>query len=249
MDEQAILRTEIEKVAQSGALGRSRSYIRLLKFLAACADEGRTPKELEIAMNVFGKGANFDPSQDSLVRVYAHNLRQKLAHYYATQGRHDEHRLVLARGEYRLTVTPHTELDADADAAASPRRDDSAAAESEAAAAVETAVGAAARSRDAVVRARWLRVAGAALVFLAGVVLGVAFEKEVVAPAPAAAAIAASPVWSALFDDDLPVLVVVGDYYILGEVDDSGDVNRLVRDFAVNSSRDLDELYMYDPDS
>ena len=37
-------------------------------------------------MEVFGKGADFDPSQDSMVRVYAHNLRQKLDHYYATDG-------------------------------------------------------------------------------------------------------------------------------------------------------------------
>ena len=58
---------------------------------------------------------------------------------------------------------------------------------------------------------------------------------------------AASPVWQSVLDDDLPILVVVGDYYIFGEVDESGDVDRLVRDFTVNSSKELDELMMYDP--
>ena len=81
------LREQAQKIASSGALGRSRSYTRLLEFLVDCAAAGRAPKELEIAMEVFGKGADFDPSQDSMVRVYAHNLRQKLEHYYATDGR------------------------------------------------------------------------------------------------------------------------------------------------------------------
>ena len=76
----------------------------LLEFLVACSIEGRTPKELEIAMEVFGKGADFDPSQDSMVRVYAHNLRQKLDQYYATDGRADAGRLSLARGEYRVSL-------------------------------------------------------------------------------------------------------------------------------------------------
>jgi hypothetical protein len=42
------------------------------------------------------------------------------------------------------------------------------------------------------------------------------------------------------------VLVVVGDYYIFGELDEHGDVERLVRDFTVNSSKQLDDMVMYD---
>src|SRR6267154_5390238 len=99
------LRKQTQRIASSGALGRSRSYARLLEFLVDCAVEGRAPKELEIAMEVFGKGADFDPSQDSMVRVYAHNLRQKLEHYYATDGRNEPQQVALARGEYRVSLT------------------------------------------------------------------------------------------------------------------------------------------------
>jgi hypothetical protein len=102
--EPEILREQAASIVRSGALGRSRSYARLLEFLVECARGGRTPKELEIAMEVFGRGADFDPSQDSMVRVYAHNLRQKLEHYYATAGRNQTRQLVLARGEYRISV-------------------------------------------------------------------------------------------------------------------------------------------------
>ena len=88
-----LLKEQAAKIAASGALGRSRSYARLLDFLVESAAQGRTPKELEIAMEVFGRGADFDPSQDSMVRVYAHNLRQKLEHYYATAGRGEAQQL------------------------------------------------------------------------------------------------------------------------------------------------------------
>src|SRR6476659_8749378 len=104
-EELDLLREQARKIEKSGALGRSRSYVRLLAFLIASSQAGRVPKELEIAMGVFGTGADFDPSQDSMVRVYAHNLRQKLEHFYATDGRAEPRRLVLARGEYRVSLS------------------------------------------------------------------------------------------------------------------------------------------------
>jgi hypothetical protein len=74
--------------------------------------------------------------------------------------------------------------------------------------------------------------------------VGIMLER---APAaPAAMAVAHSPLWAGMLDDDLPILLVVGDYYIYGELDEHGDVTRLVRDFSVGSSKELDELMMND---
>jgi hypothetical protein len=219
-----LLREEARKVAQSGALGRSRSYARLLEFLVECSENGRTPKEVEIAIEVFGKGADFDPSQDSMVRVYAHNLRQKLEHYYATEGRVQPRQLTLSRGEYRVSL-----------------------AETNVAAPELPPAGAAPMPGRARLSRPQLAVAGLLLVAL-GVAIGLGADA-LRAPEPSGARIvASSPIWSALLDDDLPILVVVGDYYIFGEVDGNGDVERLVRDFTVNSSKELDELVMYDQD-
>src|SRR5262245_44668197 len=117
--EPEILREQAQKIERSGALGRSRSYARLLEFLVECSLKGRTPKELEIAMEVFGKGADFDPSQDSMVRVYAHNLRQKLDTYYANDGAAEPCQLTLARGEYRVSLAKSGAADVAAEAAAS----------------------------------------------------------------------------------------------------------------------------------
>jgi hypothetical protein len=229
------LREQARKIASSGALGRSRSYARLLDFLVDCATSGRTPKELEIAVEVFGKGPNFDPSQDSMVRVYAHNLRQKLEHYYATEGRSEARQLALARGEYRVSLLSATP----ADAAVATANGAPAAAMPPAPAAAEAVAGP---------RRSWWRTPATLLGVLAlGVLLGLGVAASRAPPPPAAASVAASPIWAPLFDDDRPILLVVGDYYIFGELDEHGDVARLVRDFNVGSRAELDELIKREP--
>jgi len=230
------LREQAQKIASSGALGRSRSYTRLLEFLVDCGVAGRAPKELEIAMEVFGKGADFDPSQDSMVRVYAHNLRQKLEHYYATDGRNEPRQIALARGEYRVSLTPVTPAIEPAPAAAAP----STVASSAPPAAVPKAAAPAARPR-------WRAMATMFGVLALGVLTGFGFAVSREHAPPSAAAIAASPIWKGLLDDDMPILLVVGDYYIFGERDEHGDINRLVRDFNVGSRAALDELMRHDP--
>ena len=93
MLEKDVIEQEVAKLTKSHILGRSRSYARLLEYLAGCSINGRRPKELEIASEVFGKGSDFDPNQDSLVRVYMHNLRQKLDNYYSREANRSGNRL------------------------------------------------------------------------------------------------------------------------------------------------------------
>jgi hypothetical protein len=57
-----------------------------------------------------------------------------------------------------------------------------------------------------------------------------------------------SPMWASFMDDELPFLVVVGDYYIFAELDGFGRVERLVRDFDVNSADDLEDRFVYEPE-
>jgi hypothetical protein len=225
------LRDQAARIVQSGALGRSRSYVRLLEFLVECAANGRTPKELEIAMEVFGRGADFDPSQDSMVRVYAHNLRQKLEHFYATSGRNEPRQLMLARGEYRISLAAVQEPIEAGDAPTSP---------------VAPVPPPAPAGAVVAPLTRWrLAAAGAGLLAL-GIALGAGIVLTRAPAAPAAAAVARSPIWADMLDDDLPILLVVGDYYIYGELDEHGDVTRLVRDFSVGSNKELDALLKND---
>ena len=204
---------EAEKIAESGILGRSRAYRRLLAYLVRRSEDSDRPKEIEIAIDVFDKGSDFNPNQDSLVRVYVHNLRQKLDKYYAKHPDSDGMRLAIPKGEYRLAFVPDTPAVQGRGVSNMPPL--------------------------------WLSVVAALLVLNLAAVL--VFEWGSV-PAGNYEEVASSPVWEDILGEEFPLLVVVGDYYIFGELDEAGNVSRLVREFDVNSSDDLDDLFVYEPD-
>ena len=52
----------------------------------------------------------------------------------------------------------------------------------------------------------------------------------------------ASALWHPVVANSRRVAIVVGDYYIFGQRDPAGNVARLVREFDVNSAKDLERL-------
>lgn len=61
------------------------------------------------------------------------------------------------------------------------------------------------------------------------------------------AAVRGQPPWSDLLSEKRPLLVVVGDYYIFGDLDEATGAGRLVREYGVNSAADLDAWLMDHP--
>ena len=59
-------------------------------------------KEYQIATEVYGRHADFDPTSDSTIRVQAGRLRLKLAEYYATEGAADPILVKIPKGSYHL---------------------------------------------------------------------------------------------------------------------------------------------------
>jgi len=57
----------------------------------------------------------------------------------------------------------------------------------------------------------------------------------------------ASAPWAGLLKTDAPTLLVLGDYYIFGEIDERAGINRLVREYGINSREDLDAWLMDNP--
>jgi hypothetical protein len=53
--------------------------------------------------------------------------------------------------------------------------------------------------------------------------------------------------WSQLLKADAATLLVVGDYYIFGETDERAGVDRLIREYSINSREDLDAWLMDNP--
>jgi hypothetical protein len=103
--DRAQYRGQIEKLLASHALHGSESLCKLLRYLADHALErpGMSPKEYQIATEVFGRPNDFDPHLDSTVRVQAGRLRGKLAEYYASEGADDQTLVDIPRGTYALT--------------------------------------------------------------------------------------------------------------------------------------------------
>lgn len=104
MADQTINLGEVERLVTSHALHGSESLCKLLRYLAkhAIDSPGAPLKEYQIATEVFGRQADFDPQLDSMVRVQVGRLRSKLAEYYANEGADDPIFVELPKGSYVL---------------------------------------------------------------------------------------------------------------------------------------------------
>lgn len=96
---------EIDRLINSHSLRSSESLCKLLQYLAkqALDHTSEPPKEYQIATEVYGRRADFDPQSDSTIRVQAGRLRQKLAEYYVGEGAADPVIVRLPKGSYHLS--------------------------------------------------------------------------------------------------------------------------------------------------
>jgi len=96
---------QVDKLIKSHSLRTSESLCKLLRYLAehSLDHPGIALKEYQIATEVLGRPAGFDPQSDSTVRVQAGRLRVKLAEYYAHEGPDDPIVVEVPKGSYTLT--------------------------------------------------------------------------------------------------------------------------------------------------
>ncbi len=213
-----VLNRHATAIRASGVLGKAGLTQRLFDYLVECTKLGKSPKELDIALDALGRGSDFDVAQDALVRVYIHKLRKKLDEFYAGPGQTEDPRLVIPRGEYRLGLSARALID---DAGGLPME-------------AETPS-----------RGRWL--APVLIVSLLANLLLLVGLLKTKTPTDPLAAVRSSTLWAPLLDDKLPIYLVTGDYYIFGERDPFENVRRLVRDFDVNSQADFQQSAQADP--
>ncbi|PAQ02711.1 MAG: hypothetical protein E5Y88_10560 [Mesorhizobium sp.] len=119
------VRETLERLLASETFGRSERARKLLRYLVEREQAGEADKlkGFSIAMDVFGKDGDFDPSTDAVVRVQAGRLRELLQHYFANEGVAEPIRIAIPRGGYvpsyelnaiRLPVEPAPEEHAEA---------------------------------------------------------------------------------------------------------------------------------------
>jgi len=199
------------RIVNSGVLGRSKTYGAILHYLVECSVAGKTPKEAAIAVDVLYRGADFDVAKDSIVRVHIYHLRNKINQYYAQYGKQEKYRITIPKGQYIITTSLNDEADG-------------------------TGFTIAGKSLTRKSWTPWLAALACVLLLLNLLRTETEVQGEL---AVQQQTITTLEPWQALLDDELPILLVVGDYYIFGEVDAAGNVTRMVREFNINSPEDL----------
>lgn len=223
-------RALVQRVIASGELGRSKTYAAILNYLMECSLSGEQPKEMAIAVDVLGREADFDVGRDSIVRVHIYHLRSKLEAYFEGTGRREPWRLEIPRGQYLLTAVANDDKGAAGTTGGNERQD--------------AAPGRADHGAERATWRAWL------FPFLSAVLALLLTVSLLYRPAPTFTQAAGEMApWAAILDDDAPVTIVAGDYFIFGEVDESGNIARLVRDFEINSSDDLEMRFLMEPES
>jgi hypothetical protein len=102
-------RKEVEAVLQSGALRRAPGLEQLFIYLTNVYFEGMADdlKEYTVAVGAFGRPADFDQKRDSIVRVQAHRLRERLAEFYENEGASHGIQITIPNGQYAPKFAPN----------------------------------------------------------------------------------------------------------------------------------------------
>jgi len=189
-------REEVQRILHAPQFRRAPKLQRFLELICEYYFQNR-PSEINeyvIATQAFGKGADFDPGEDSLVRVQAREVRRKLREYYQGEGSSSRLILDIPAGHYAPVFTP-VYGPAEAPPAASaptPAR------------------------RFAPQRAAWL-IPAATILICAALLIAAEHERRLIVRSTAMAAgngvALSSPhihgLWNRFLDSDVPTLLVV----------------------------------------
>lgn len=99
---EAEIRAALNRIVASTALGGSPKLKDFLRYVVerALAGDGARIKGYTVAVEALGRGPDFDPQTDPIVRVEASRLRHLLDAFYAGECAHEQVVIELPRGGY-----------------------------------------------------------------------------------------------------------------------------------------------------
>ena len=200
-----LIRAQLEILLAGEAFSKSATNRRLLSYIAQRSlDGGDGPREVEIAIDVFGRDARFNGADDSVVRVAMRSLRQKLVEHYAGAGKLDPLVFDIPKGAYRLTATarPPAEIPDPAPAA-------------------EAAPAATAQAHHADIRAarpKWIAAIALGLLIVS-VGANVQLWRTRAATNPAHEQVRLNPLWEPVASSRRPLMFVLGDLFMYTQTD------------------------------
>ena len=101
----------VERIAASQHLRSSARLREFLFYVADCAIRnapGETTEQ-QIGVHIFHRSPGYNSSEDSIVRTHARLLRQKLAAYFAEEGRQEPLVVEIPKGHYLPVFAPRHE--------------------------------------------------------------------------------------------------------------------------------------------
>ncbi len=97
----------LERILASRLFEKAQRSQRFLRYIVQAALNDNAVKEYTLALNVFDRDANYDPSIDATVRVEASRLRNRLREYYAEEGKNDSLIIEMPKGGYVVVFRRH----------------------------------------------------------------------------------------------------------------------------------------------
>ncbi len=191
----------LDNLLKSRVFSDSQKSRQLLEYLFKKSSAGIIPHETDIAFDVFDRSKDFNPAEDTIVRVSMHKLRQKLNAYYATAGKRDKFRVVIPKGRYSLQVKKHHSTH----------------------------------------HLKFSKAGRLLNIFLLGAVVLLTglyfhqFQKIKLIKKYWNVMPQSHPVWREILTGEKPVIIAMGDLFILHETGPPVGYNRIIRDTRINS--------------
>jgi predicted ATPase len=93
---------QLQRVLASAAFANAPALSRFLRYVVehSLAGDAGSLKEYTLGVDVFARGADFDPRIDTIVRTHARRLRAKLEEYYRDDGHADPVLIEVPKGHY-----------------------------------------------------------------------------------------------------------------------------------------------------
>lgn len=100
--DQELVERQVDKILESRHFSAAARLQQFLRYVVneSLIGNGDRLKGYTIGLEVFERAEDFDPQVDTIVRVQAGKLRQRLDLYYADEGRSDDLRILIPKGSY-----------------------------------------------------------------------------------------------------------------------------------------------------
>ena len=209
----------LQNILESNIFKDSHIYKNLLTYLVESNLNDNIPKEITIAIDIFGKDSTFNSNKDSTVRYHIHMLRKKLEQYYKNEGKDDKYRIVIPKGHYEIKyISSKTKTYAK-----------------------YTHLISILRKKETIIILLLLAIN----LFLVYRLFLLQQSKPAIQRENMASP--GDPVWGSFLKNDYPVSIILGDDFLLDENCPEYDRYRQVRDWEIDSENDLSNFILKYP--